>query len=95
MKTSERLTLYVSFQHVQDYNCELADAIEMDFHYLEPFLRQALFNLMRREHEDYATDDEVLSEDRQRLPPGFDSRHVTCLPRGWTMIKYAEHPKEA
>ena len=57
MKGNERNTLYVDFQHVQDHNSELADAIEADFHYLEPFLRQALKNLMRREHEDYATDD--------------------------------------
>ena len=57
MKSNERTTLYVDFSHVQDHNTELADAIEADFHYLEPFLRQALKNLMKREHEEYATDD--------------------------------------
>eukprot|EP00964_Phaeocystis_antarctica_P148776 scaffold115728_cov67-Phaeocystis_antarctica.AAC.1 len=57
MKSNERNTLYVDFSHVQDHNTELADAIEADFHYLEPFLRQALKNLMKREHEEYATDD--------------------------------------
>ena len=40
-----------------DFEAKLADAIEADFHYLEPFLRQALKNLMKREHEEYATDD--------------------------------------
>ena len=57
MKSNERNTLYVDFSHVQDHNTELADAIEADFHYLEPFLRQALKNLMKREHDEYATDD--------------------------------------
>ena len=57
MKSNERNTLYVDFSHVQDHNTELADAIEADFHYLELFLRQALKNLMKREHEEYATDD--------------------------------------
>ena len=57
MANNERNTLYVDFQHVEDYRYELADAIEADYHYLDPFLRQALKNLMRREHEEYATDD--------------------------------------
>ena len=57
MKQNERSTLYVSFQHVQSYNMELADAIQNEFHYLEPFLRAGVHNVMAHLHPHYATEE--------------------------------------
>ena len=54
MKSNERTTLYVDFSHVQDHNTELADAIEADFHYLEPFLRQALKNRQKQKKQKHS-----------------------------------------
>ncbi|KAL3921140.1 MAG: hypothetical protein SGPRY_005003 [Prymnesium sp.] len=53
MKQNERNTLYVAFQHVQEYNLELADAIRDEFHYLEPYLRAGVRNVMANLHRQY------------------------------------------
>mmetsp|Transcript_67534 Transcript_67534/g.201841 ORF Transcript_67534/g.201841 Transcript_67534/m.201841 type:complete len:630 (+) Transcript_67534:95-1984(+) len=57
MKQNERFTLYVSFQHAQLHNMELADAIQNEFHYLEPFLRAGVHNVMAHLHPLYATEE--------------------------------------
>ncbi|KAL1495644.1 hypothetical protein AB1Y20_016511 [Prymnesium parvum] len=57
MKENERYTLYVAFEHVHTHNLELADSIQTEFHYLEPYLRMAIHNVMAALHPQYATED--------------------------------------
>ena len=57
MASNERSTLYVDFRHVQQHQSDLADAIQAEYYHFEPTLRDALREVMRREHAEYATDD--------------------------------------
>ena len=57
MANNERSTLYVDFRHVQQHQSDLADAIQAEYYHFEPTLRDALREVMRREHAEYATDD--------------------------------------
>ena len=57
MASNERSTLYVDFRHVQQHQSDLADAIQAEYYHFEPTLREALREVMRREHAEYATDD--------------------------------------
>ena len=56
MKQNERTTLYVDFQHVQSHNMELADALQNEFHYLETYLRNGVFNVMASQFPHFATE---------------------------------------
>jgi len=57
MQQNERTTLYVAFQHMQSYHLDLADAIQNEFHYLEPHLRIGVHNVMANLHPQYATEE--------------------------------------
>ena len=54
MRDSEKSTLYVKWEHIVDYDLELAQMIEEHHHRLEPCLRQAVQNLVRKHMEAYA-----------------------------------------
>ncbi len=47
MKDSEKTTLYIQWEHLVDYDVELAQSIQNNYHVLEPYLRKALQNLVR------------------------------------------------
>jgi DNA replicative helicase MCM subunit Mcm2 (Cdc46/Mcm family) len=51
---NEKSTLFVNFQHVLEYDDEIAKHILMDYYRVEPFLNKALQNFMRKHHVQYA-----------------------------------------
>lgn len=48
MRQSDRTTLHVNFQHVVNFDEELAMAIESQFYRFEPFLKKAIQNTVRK-----------------------------------------------
>ena len=72
MKENERTTLYVDYQHMQQHNLELADAVKADYHYLEPFLRHGVRNVMLQLHAAYA-------EDKEFQLSFFNLPHLCCI----------------
>ena len=62
MKDSEKTTLYVQWEHLVDYDIELAQFIQDHFHLLEPYLRKALQNLVRTHIEAYSVNEGDQSE---------------------------------
>ena len=62
MKDSEKTTLYVQWGHLVDYDLELAQFIQDNHHFLEPYLRKALQNLVRTHIESYLVSEGDQSE---------------------------------
>lgn len=62
MKDSEKTTLYVQWEHLVDYDLELAQFIQDHYHLLEPYLRKALQNLVRTHIEAYSVNEGDQSE---------------------------------
>ncbi|DBA75227.1 TPA: MCM DNA helicase complex subunit mcm6 [Trebouxia sp. C0004] len=62
MKDSEKTTLYVQWEHLVDYDLELAQFIQDYYHHLEPYLRKALQNLVRTHIEAYSVNEGDQSE---------------------------------
>ena len=48
------VTLFVEFQHLDDYSSQLGDNIFYQFHRLDRYLRQALFTVVKDLNEGYA-----------------------------------------
>ncbi len=62
MRDAEKTTLYVKWEHVVDYDLELAEFIQDHHHRVEPFLRKALQNLVRTHIEVYSVSEGDQSE---------------------------------
>eukprot|EP00954_Amorphochlora_amoebiformis_P003009 236265-Amorphochlora_amoeboformis.AAC.1 len=57
MQKEDRTTLYVDFQHVQEYKQVLADSIAVHYYRVEPYLMQAVKGLLAKHLPDYKDDD--------------------------------------
>ena len=53
MIQNNKSTIYVNFNHIQDIDHELAEAIELEYYRFEPFLRQAVQDIVAAENKDY------------------------------------------
>ena len=62
MKDAEKTTLYVRWDHLVDYDLDLAQFISEHHHRVEPYLRKALQNLVRTHMEAYSVSEGDLSE---------------------------------
>ncbi len=62
MKDGEKTTLYIQWEHLVDYDVELAQSIQDNYHLLEPYLRKALQNLVRTHIESYSVSEGDQSE---------------------------------
>jgi len=56
MIQNDKTTLFVSFQHLGEYDMELMEAVEMEYYRFEPYLRKALQEYVSQEHREYAVD---------------------------------------
>lgn len=56
MIQNNKSTIYVNFNHIQDIDHELAEAIELEYYRFEPFLRQAVQDIVAAENKDYFFD---------------------------------------
>lgn len=54
MKQYDQNTLFVDFSHLQQFDAHLAHTIIDEYYRFEPFLRQALYNVVRARHADFA-----------------------------------------
>jgi len=62
MKDGDITTMYVDFQHMLDYNADLALLIQKNYYRIEPFLSQAVLSFMKtsfREHAEAKAGDKV------------------------------------
>mmetsp|Transcript_18343 Transcript_18343/g.45021 ORF Transcript_18343/g.45021 Transcript_18343/m.45021 type:complete len:922 (-) Transcript_18343:85-2850(-) len=57
MQKNDRTTMYVDFQHVQQYKQLLADSIAVHYHRVEPYLMQAVKTLLGKHVPDHKDDD--------------------------------------
>ena len=62
MQESEKTTLYVNWEHLLDYDLELAQFIADHHHQVEPYLKKALQNLVRTHIEHYSMNEGDKSE---------------------------------
>lgn len=62
MRDAEKTTLYVQWEHLVDYDLDLAQFIEDHHHRVEPYLRKALQNLVRSHIEAYSVNEGDQSE---------------------------------
>ena len=53
---NDKSTLFVNYQHVLDFDFELAEAIEMEYYRFDPFLRKALMEYINLNHREYGHD---------------------------------------
>ena len=56
MIKNDKTTVYINFDHIMDYDSELAEAIELEYYRFEPFLRKAIKDYVSLEHHDYVYD---------------------------------------
>ena len=56
MIQNNKSTVYVNFAHIQEMDQELAEAIELEYYRFEPFLRQAVQDIVAMENKDYFFD---------------------------------------
>lgn len=56
MIQNNKSTVYVNFNHIQEMDQELAEAIELEYYRFEPFLRQAVQDIVAMENKDYFFD---------------------------------------
>jgi DNA replication licensing factor MCM6 len=56
MIKNDKTTVYINFEHLMDYDSELAEAIELEYYRFESFLRKAVQNYVSMEHHDYVHD---------------------------------------
>lgn len=49
-------TVYVNYAHLQEADPELAEAIEFDYYRFEPYLRNAVHNLVIQDNPQYVYD---------------------------------------
>ena len=56
MIKNDNTTVYVNFEHLLDYDAELAEAIELEYYRFEPFLRKAVQDYVSLEHHEYVHD---------------------------------------
>ena len=62
MRDAEKTTLYVTWEHLVDYDLDLAEFIQDHHHRVEPYLRKALQNLVRTHIEAYSVNEGDQSE---------------------------------
>lgn len=62
MKDAEKTTLYVNWEHLLDYDLELAQFIADHHHRVEPYLKKGLQNLVRKHIESYSKNEGDQSE---------------------------------
>ena len=53
---NDKSTLFVNFQHVKEYDFELAEAIELEFYRFEPYLRKSIQEYVSINLRDYGHD---------------------------------------
>lgn len=58
MRLAQQTTLWIDWQHVREYDCDLADFISDHYYRVELRLRKALQNLVRQHMESYSLEDE-------------------------------------
>lgn len=56
MIKNDKTTVYINFEHLMDYDSELAEAIELEYYRFESFLRKAVQDYVSLEHRDYVHD---------------------------------------
>jgi DNA replication licensing factor MCM6 len=62
MIRNDKTTIYVNFADLNQYDRELAEAIQLEYYRFEPFLRKAVQDYVGAEHRDYVFDmDKVLT----------------------------------
>ena len=54
MKEFDQNTLFVDFSHLQQYDSHLASTIVEEYYRFEPFLRTAVFSVVKDRHADFA-----------------------------------------
>jgi len=68
---NESSTLYVDFNHVMEFDHELAEAIEQHYYRLNPFLRKSLENLIKKRHPELFQPEDLLSLEEQYRDPNL------------------------
>lgn len=56
MIRNDRTTVYVDFAHINDFDRELAEAIQLEYYRFEPFLRRSVQEYVGQEHPEYVHD---------------------------------------
>lgn len=62
MRDAQKTTLYVNWEHLLDYDLELAQFIADHYHRVEPYLKKGLQNLVRTHIEAYSKNEGDQSE---------------------------------
>jgi DNA replication licensing factor MCM6 len=56
MIRSDKATVFVDFAHLNQYDAELAEAVQLEYYRFEPYLRKAIQEYVVAEHKEYVSD---------------------------------------